>query len=219
MSGIFGSDTADDKITVAMLSDALDTLGERDRSLNISLRPIRPGMRVIGIARTAKFVPAKDQNPSAPYDAAIDFIDGALSGEVLVIATDRTNASAVWGELFSAAAIGRGALGVVTDGNLRDIDKIADLGFPAFSFSSRPLDFKGRMELADQLQPVDMGGLKVYPADLVGADEDGVVVVPRDLIPAVLELAREKAKAETIVLEDLRNGKSLRQVWSSYGVL
>lgn len=59
-----------------------------------------------------------------------------------MIATFEGNASSFWEELFSAAALGRGGVGMVTDGNLRDGDKIIPLGFPAFTRSRRPIDYR-----------------------------------------------------------------------------
>ena len=124
--------------TTANLSDSLDAVGERRRVLAERLLCVIPGSRILGPARTVRFEPTDDVDPANPYDAAIDFIDSIEPGEVVVIATGESNDSAFWGELFSAAALGRGSVGMVTDGNLRDSDKIVPLGYPAFSRSRRP---------------------------------------------------------------------------------
>ena len=57
------------------------------------------------------------------------------------------------------------------------------------------------------------------PASLVFADFDGVVVVPRDLEDKVLELAADKVGEENASRRELLEGKSLREVYSKYGVL
>ena len=215
----FGADGADSRITVPMLSDSCDKAGLRNQVLEKRLTPLVSGTRTFGRARTVKFVADSNVDPTRPYDDAIDFIDGTVPGEIVIIATGESNASAFWGELFSAAAKGRGATGVLTDGNLRDSEKIALIGFPAFSRSRRPIDFRGRMKVDSQQTPVELGGVKIHPGDLVMADDDGVVVIPRSHEEMIVGLARDRAKGESTVLQELLAGATLREVWTKHGIL
>lgn len=215
----FIPEPGDDRLTAAILSDSLDAAGLRDNVLRRRLHPVRPGMRAFGRAATVRFVPANDPDPEAPYDDAIAFIDSLARGEVAVIATGGDNRTAYWGELFSAAATGAGAAGVVCDGNLRDVEKIADLGFPAFGASTRPIDFRGRMRVAGMRTSVVLSGVEIADGDLVLADEDGVAVVPRRVEEEVLARARARANAESTVLTELLGGASLGEVWRRHGVL
>jgi 4-hydroxy-4-methyl-2-oxoglutarate aldolase len=215
-AGLLPTDTG---ITSAMFSDALDVVGQRHQVLANRLVPVQPGSYALGRARTAKFVPATDPDPAHPYDDAIDFIDGASAGDLIVIATDSANASAFWGELFSAAAISRGAVGMITDGNVRDVSKIVKLGFAAFSRSSRPIDYRGRMQLVESQQPVTIGGVTISPGDIICADDDGVAVVPQARETDVLTAARARAAAESTVLAELLAGATLREVWTRHGIL
>jgi 4-hydroxy-4-methyl-2-oxoglutarate aldolase len=205
--------------TTANLSDSLDAVGERRRVLAERLPCVIPGSRILGPARTVRFEPSYVIDPAGPYDDAIDFIDSIEPGEVVVVATGTSSASAFWGELFSAAAIGRGAVGMVTDGNLRDSDKIVPLGFPAFARSRRPIDYKGRMRVAEVQQTVEIGGVVIAPGDLVGADDDGVVVIPAAVADRVLEVALARMSSESTVLRDLVAGATLREVWERYHIL
>lgn len=215
----FGADPADSKITVAMISDSLDQVGLRNQTLNQLLQPAVPGSRAIGYAKTCRFETTDELDPAKPYDAAIDFIDGSAPGDLIVIATASSNASAFWGELFSAAAKGRGAVGVVTDGNLRDLDKIRAVNFPAFARSNRPVDFKGRMVLSEAGGEIELAGVKISQGDLVAADDDGIAVVPISHHDQVLQHARARAKAESEVLSELLGGATLREVWTRHGIL
>ena len=183
------------------------------------LAPIVPGSRALGRARTVRFAPSLADDTADPYRDAIEVIDGIRAGQVVVIATDASNDSAFWGELFSAAALGAGAAGVITDGNLRDTRQIAAMGFPAFSRSRRPIDFRARLRIVDIDEPIVLGGVEIRPGDLIMADDDGVVVVPRDREDAVLTLARERAARESTVLAELLSGESLRAVWDRHRVL
>lgn len=216
---VFEEQAGDQRLASAMLSDALDECGLREQVLDARLAPVVPGARSLGRAATARFVPSEADHPDDPYGAAIDFISGLQPGELVVLATDRSNASAFWGELFSAAAIGAGAVGIITDGNLRDTPKIAGLGFPAFSRSRRPIDYRRRMAITDAREPVTIGGVRIASGDLVLADDDGVVVVPRAREAEVLAAARRRAEGESMVLAELLAGETLRTVWDRHRIL
>jgi len=137
----------------------------------------------------------------------------------VIVATQRESLSAFWGELFSAASRGRGATGVVIEGPLRDVEAIAGLEFPAFGVLARPYDYKGRMRIESTRTPIICGGVEVNPGDAVIADADGVVVVPAKYIDEIFAAANLKAQTEKTVLRDLLSGKSVREVWDSYGIL
>jgi regulator of RNase E activity RraA len=209
----------DERLTTAILSDSCDAAGLRHQVLRHRLPPVVPGSRALGRARTVRFAPSLADDALDPYRDAIEVIDGIRAGQLVVIATDESNDSAFWGELFSAAALGCGATGVVTDGNLRDTERIAALGLPAFSRSRRPIDFRARLRIVDVDEPVELGGVEIRPGDLVMADDDGVVVIPRLHEEAVLQLARERAARESTVLAELLSGESLRTVWDRHHVL
>ena len=198
----------DIRVRSAMVSDSLDTLGVRNQAMDVSVRPLQPGIRIVGIAATSQFVAQSDYDQKDPYGAAIDYLDTLAPCEVAVIATGGQALSAFWGELFSAAAKGRGAHGVVIS-----------IGFPAFGQASRPYDYKGRMALTSSRQEVVCGGVTISNGDGIIADSDGVVVVPKALLNEVSELANARAIAEKTVLKDLLAGKSVREVWNSYGIL
>jgi regulator of RNase E activity RraA len=202
-----------------MLSDSLDAAGLRSQVLERRLAPLAPGSRAFGRAWTIHFEPSTTDNPADPYGAAIDYISAIQTGEIAVIGTDQSNDSAFWGELFSAAAIGAGAVGVVTDGNLRDTDKIVGLGFPAFSLSRRPIDYRARMRVAETGGTVLLCGVEISAGDLVLADDDGVVVVPQSREAEILTLARQRAAGESTVLGELLAGETLRAVWDRHGIL
>lgn len=153
----------------------------------------------------------------ASYGAEIDFIDSLRPGDVAVIAVEAD--AAVWGELFSAAALGRGARGTVTDGLVRDRARIAALGYPVYGTGSRPADSLGRVSVAEADCPVGCGGVAVAPGDLVVADADGVVFVPRAHAMAAIEAARAKAGTETKARELLAGGARLADVWDRFRVL
>jgi regulator of RNase E activity RraA len=51
------------------------------------------------------------------------------------------------------------------------------------------------------------------------ADDDGVVVVPQENESTVVNFARERARGESTVLQELLAGSTLREVWTKHGIL
>lgn len=209
----------DVRVRSTMISDSLDVIGVRDNAMTANINALRPHMRAIGIAATVHFVADSEYDQKDPYGDGIDFLDTLEPGELAVVATGGNGLSAFWGELFSAAAKGRGATGVVADGPLRDTEQIVGLDFPAFGIGSRPLDYKGRMRIKSMHTTVICGGVEVNPGDGVIADADGIVVVPALHLTKVTELANARVATEKSVLRDLLAGKTVREVWNAYGIL
>lgn len=201
----------------AVYSDVCDRLGLRHQSMASGIVPTNSERVLVGWARTARSGPV-DGIPERPYEHEIQFVDSLREGDVAVVATGDSNA-ACWGELFSTAAIGRGARGIVTDGLVRDGAKLARLDFPVHARGSHPTDCLGRISIAETGESVEIGELTVFEGDLIVADVDGVVVVPSARAEEVAALALEKARTENSARDLLLRGGYLRDVWAQYGVL
>jgi 4-hydroxy-4-methyl-2-oxoglutarate aldolase len=207
------------ELYVAVISDILDGLGLRDQVMQANIRPIDPaaGRIVVGRAAPVLFAPIYHV-PTEPYTSVIAAIDALKPGDVPVLATGGIE-STYWGELFSNAALARGARGVVMDGYHRDTRKILDLGFPVFSTGSRPIDMAGRSQALAYDVPVRCGGVQIAPGDIVFAEIDGIAVVPQAVADEVAAKAFEKVATEDRAREDLRDGAYLADVWKKYKVL
>ena len=206
-----------DNAYTAVVADALDRLGFRDQTLDPAIRPLRPGMSVTG-----RIVPvviaASSEIPDEPYTGEMDALDSLHPGEVPLLVVDPATRAASWGELFSCAALGRGARGAIVDGLVRDARQIAELGFPLFCRGFSPLDTLGRAEVTAIGDTVVVGDVRVEPGDYVIGDEDGIVVIPAPAIEAVVEIVREKASTELDARADLLAGAGVRDIWAKYGV-
>ena len=202
----------------AVISDALDRLGHRDRVLDLAIRPLWPEARLAGVAVPIVIV-ADPTEPEMPYDGELTALDGLAPGEVPLLAVEAGVRAASWGELFSCAALGRGAAGVVIDGLARDAAAIQALGFPAFARGLSPLDTFARARVSGINVEAVVGGVAVSPGDFVVADCDGVVVVPRAIVSNVADAVATKHRLEGSAREDLLAGMTIREVWVKYGVL
>lgn len=221
MSKEIGSDMYEEmkeKLFSAVIADALDACGYRDQILRHDIRPLFPDAVVVGRALTVLSVDVYDI-PDEPYKLELEAVDALKSGDVLVAQTNGTTRSSLWGELLSTAAEARGARGAVIDGFTRDSQAIADMGFPLFVRGIAPYDSKGRSDVIAYNTPIDCGGVKVCPGDLVFGDFDGVVIVPRSVEEKVLKAAFEKAAEEKKVKQALQNGMSATAAFEKYGIL
>jgi regulator of RNase E activity RraA len=207
------------RVRSALVSDSLDLIGIRTNVMSHAVAPLLSSMKIMGYASTIEFIEGKDFDTHDPYGPAIDFLDSLQPGDVAIVATGHSTQSAFWGELFSTAAKGRGANGVVTDGPLRDTQEILPVGFSAFGIGTLPFDYKGRMKVSSVHSRVNCGGVEVNQGDLIVADNDGVAVVPASKIDEVITLANERARRESTVLKELLEGKSVRSVWDKHRVL
>ena len=209
------------KLYSAVLSDVMDGLGLMEQALKPIVRPLDEALVLFGRARTGLYMPRYQVAPGEdPYEVEIALVDDLRPGEVAVLAcggpTDRI---APWGELLSTAAQVRGAAGCLTDGLIRDTKAIRAMGFPVFHGGIGPLDSKGRGKMMEMDCRVVCGGAAVSSGDWVFGDADGVVVVPQAAAEEVFVLALEKVAAENRTRDELRAGRTLREVFDQFGVL
>lgn len=141
------------------------------------IRPLSRATRFVGTALTVRTRPVDNL---APY-AALKF---AKPGDVLVVAVDGAESASVLGDILLGMARNAGIVAAVTDGVVRDIAGIDQVGIPTFARALSPnspfKDGPGEVGL-----PVTLGGVIVGPGDLLVGDADGVVVVPHAAIGSV----------------------------------
>lgn len=148
-------------------------------------------------------------------------LEACKPGDVLVIACNNYEEASVIGDVFVAMAKNNGVVACVTDGMVRDIAGINEVGMPVFARGLTPnspfKDGPGEIGLA-----VAIGGVTVTSGDVIVGDRDGVVVVPRGEIGAVLQelnAVREKeAKMESGVKSGQKTPPWLAEALQSKGV-
>lgn len=206
-------------IYTAAFADILDARGYHDQTLPPAIRPLEPGLRVVGPAYTVKGGPATNEDAGA-YDQAIRKVLGmlgdVLDGHVAVYACDH-EVSAHLGELSVTSLKARGVAGCVLDGGCRDVRFILDEGFPVFTRYVTPEDSTWRWELEATQVPVTIGRVRIEPGDWIVGDDDGVVVVPATIAEEVLAEAEQKAATEGEIRVAVRGGMSPLEAYERYG--
>ena len=202
----------------SVLSDVLDGSKLRCQAMSSKIRPLQDDMVIVGRAQTMLMTDQYDTEKDT-FSLQFQAIDGLRDGEVMMVCSNGSVRAALWGELLSTAAIHRGARGAVVDGMVRDVGLIRKLKFPVFAGGVMPVSSKGRVYAVDYGCPVMMGGVMVYPGDLVVADLDGIVVVPERIAEKAVEKALEVVSLEKNTREELRNGAGLYDVYKKYGAV
>lgn len=188
------------------LRDELLTLGAAtlyeasgwDIFLPATIRPAWPGARMVGRA----FPVRAAAGDNLPLHHALE---QARPGDVLVVdAADAPHG--YWGEVLTNAAQHRGIVGLVISGGVRDIDRLEDLAFPAFS-SWIALEGTLKNNIGTVGETIHIGKATIDRGDVVVADRDGVAVIPSSRFTEVLELARSRAIKETRYIERIRAGE------------
>jgi len=95
-----------------------------------------------------------------------------------------------WGEVNANIHRALGCVGTITDGSVRDLDEVREVGF--HFFSSCVSVSHAYVHLVEVSIPVKVGGVVVKPGDLMMGDKHGVISIP-------LEIAREVPKAAQLV--------------------
>lgn len=122
--------------------------------------------------------------------------------------------SGVFGEMMLTYFKGRGGVGVVVDGCIRDFGSAKDLGLGLWLRGTTP-NFHSQTDIFPYAVnvPIACGGTVVVPGDIVVADDDGAVVVPIKLAPALLAAAGQHADWEEFSRMRLAQGGDLRRYY------
>jgi 4-hydroxy-4-methyl-2-oxoglutarate aldolase len=172
----------------------VDIQGRRG-AMDLGIRPMFGAPSVIGTAVTVKTVP--DDN-LAPY-AALDVLQ---PGDILVIACGGWTGSAVIGDLIVGMFKNAGTVAVVTDGAVRDVVGLEQVGLPIFARGLTPNSPQKNGPGAVGVD-ITIGGVTVGAGDLIVADRDGVVVLPRgqvaDAVAAVRAIKDKESKIEAAI--------------------
>jgi 4-hydroxy-4-methyl-2-oxoglutarate aldolase len=121
-------------------------------------------------------------------------VEVAQPGDVLVLATGAYEGTSLLGDHVAAMAKNKGIVAFVTDGLVRDVEGLLQVGLPVWCRGVSPNSpYKsGPCEVGTA---VTLGGVTVASGDLVIGDRDGVVVVPQARIDEVAtSLAQVRAK-------------------------
>jgi regulator of RNase E activity RraA len=202
----------------AVVCDALDSLGYKNQSPRVQLRPFTTEALLVGRCRTTLWADMFHEDPK-PYELELKAVDSCTLDDVLVAAAGGSMHSGVWGELLSTAARNRGCVGAIVDGAVRDVMKMKQMAFPVFARGTCVYDSQNRQRVIDLNVPVEIEGVRFCSGDLVFADVDGVVVIPQEVEQDAVRRAWEKVHAENETRDAIKQGMKATEAYEKYGVL
>jgi 4-hydroxy-4-methyl-2-oxoglutarate aldolase len=177
-----------------------DVQGRRG-ALDCGIKPLFDFPAFVGPAVTVKTVP--DDNLAV--FAAMGVVQ---AGDVLVIATDNWSGSAVLGDLVAAMFKNSGIAGVVTDGAVRDLTGLRQVGLPVYArgLSANSSQKNGPGTIGGR---ISISGVIVCSGDLIVGDSDGIAVLPRKKIPQALEGIKAVRERERTIEEHIAAGMTM----------
>jgi 4-hydroxy-4-methyl-2-oxoglutarate aldolase len=195
----------------AALADVLQ-LGGRTGWLTPPLRPFHRGDdAVLAVARTVRIEPGAGGHGLKPLHAVLA---EELTGRVVVVAGATAAAGAVWGEILTAAALARGAVGALIEGAVRDVPAVARLGMRLWALSEATAGPGPGVHVAEVGGPIEIGDVAVADGDPILLDDGGVVALPAADAAGLLTDALAYHRAETEVLAALAAGLHLPRAYT-----
>ncbi len=205
-----------EKLYTPVVGDILDTMGLVHQFLPPELQPLRDTMKLAGRACTVLehdvFSPQKK-----PFGFLMEALDQLRPNDIY-IATGAHN-SALWGELLTATAKVRGAVGAVLDGYTRDTPQVLSQNFPVFARGRWAQDSSIRTNVVDYRCTIEIGQVTIQDGDLVFGDMDGVLIIPQQAAEECIRKALEKASGEKMVRQAIEQGMSATEAFAHFGIL
>ncbi|MDF3040924.1 MAG: hypothetical protein K0Q71_3630 [Thermomicrobiales bacterium] len=107
------------------------------------------------------------------------------------------------GEVMATLAMRLGAVGMVTDGGVRDVHEVRALGFAYFS--RYVVVSHGNFDIVDIGTPIVLDGQEVKTGDILHGDANGVVIVPRGVLDGLADAVQEVRTRERATMDFIKS--------------
>jgi len=161
---------------------------------------------MVGYALTSTFRSMSPPRGGDVYGSIGTQLDAfaSLPGPPVIVFQDLDEpcAAATFGEVMCSTYKRFGAQGLVTSGTGRDIAQVESLGFPVFT--NGEMAAHGYCHIISINVPVTVGGMVIYPGDLIHGDLNGITTIPHEIATEVPGVCQEIADAEALILNYLK---------------
>ncbi len=204
-------------VSSATASAEMHKLGIRQTYIAGPL-PRTPGAKIVGPVVTLQFMPQREdvasgagQEKSEKRSALWSVFETVQLGDVLAISAYADPYTGCVGEMLTTYFKGRGGIGMVVDGSIRDWPKIQEIGLPMWTQGFTP-NYASQASLFPWAYnvPVAMGRVLVLPGDIMIADDDGAVIVPARVAPLLIAHGGEHEEWEVFSRIRLSEGGALQ---------
>ena len=197
------------------IADAIEEATGARGWMSADMKPIFDS-RVVGRAATVVLRPVLKNDARKYPNLALELLDQAPAGSVLVFVMQDGIDIAAMGNLMGTTAKVRKLAGAVIDGAVRDVAELKRMGFPVWSRRITPATSVGRMVGAEKQVPVKCGDVMVNPGDYIVGDTDGVVVVPASHAEKIIALLKQYDDKESKMIPIIEKEKSMLKALEIY---
>lgn len=207
-------------VGTATASAMLHKMGIRQTYIHGPL-PRKPGSKVVGAAVTLQFMPQREdiasglaQEHAEKVSALWAVFESVQKGDVLVIQAWNDPYTGCVGEMLTTYFKGRGGIGMVVDGCVRDWPNIQKIGLPIWTRGFTP-NYASQSKLFPWAYnvPVAVSDVLVLPGDIIIADDDGAVMVPIKMASMVAEHTVAHEEWEVFSRIKLAEGGALKKYY------
>ena len=199
------------RIDSPTIANAIERFGVRPHVsgfMGMDIRCLSPELGVmVGYAVTAT---SDSQTEGEEFDLRVWLdvlraVEASPKPAVLVFQDvgPRPSHSCHFGDGMATVSRRLGAIGLVTDGGVRDLAGCRALGF--HYFAPGVTVSHGQQRIIATGVPVEISGVTIEPGDLIHADENGVVLIPSAIAADVAEMAIKVWEEEAEIIAIYRS--------------
>jgi 4-hydroxy-4-methyl-2-oxoglutarate aldolase len=163
---------------------------------------------MVGFAAPATFRSGGPPLSGKGYFSSVDQVKRfeELSGPPVMVFQDLDDPAiaATFGEIMCTTYQAFGAMGLITNGAGRDLAQVRAIKFPVFTNGT--ICSHGYVHFPQIHVPVHVGGISIYPDDLLHGDLNGVTTIPKEIADEVADVGDDFVEAENVVLTAMRGG-------------
>ena len=199
-----------ERIQTGNIADAMVNLGIPCKTIE-GLWPLSYGQkRVAGIAATIKQMSRSANRDQYTLTKHPIFIDNDVDeGMILVIDAGGKADVCTGGSLLAYRAERNGAVGMVINGCLRDVDEIRSRQFPVYFKGGCPIKSSPTLETVGINIPVEIGNTQICPGDYMVMDATGIVIIPPQKAEQICNEAERIQQGELKVRKMVEQGASV----------
>lgn len=196
------------RLDTCTVSNAIETFEVRLRNAGFADSRIRCIFKqlppIVGYAVTARVRTSLPPMEGYRYIDRTDWWNYLLTlpAPRVVVVEDidkRPGLGSVVGEVHANIFRALGCVGLVTNGAVRDLGAVEPTGFQLFAGSVAVSH--AYTHIFEFGNPVEVGGLKVYPGDLLHGDRHGVLTIPKEVAGQIPRVATSLLEKERRVID------------------
>ena len=181
--------------------------------------PVDPGLPAFaGPAFTLRYAPLREdlldqQYMDHKHNLMTPAIENCPKGSVFLMEAGGNRDVGLLGGNIVMRLARRGIAAAVTDGAMRDIEEIKGAGMPVCCTNTASPASMAQLMLIETGGPVSVGGVAVFPGDIIVGDNEGVCVIPQHLAAEIARTGPAQDQMEGWVNARLSEGAPIKGLY------